>query len=382
MGLTDTGYEPRTQAEIFESFQAFLRATISEKLLLTDRTVMGNWVRVGSDHLALLEEAQAASYSAYDRDAAPSDALSSLMKLMGVPRRETPTTGLVVQTLSLGAGLSFAPGDIEFQVVDEPDNIWHNRDTVKSVGAGAYSAVFESALTGSTARALAGTLTVLLSGTGVVSGMNAADAQPGKDRETDSEGRVRLAQAVGAGAQNTVAAIRAALVQVQGVLSAEVFENRSGTPDANGTQGHAIRAVIWDGDPAVAKDSDIAQVIWDRAATFSQGLEIGLAQDENLGQVLVNFERATAQPIAIAVNIESAVGVAIADVRAAILAQMPTTVGAPVIYNRMTQAVFDVSGVDDWATFTIDGGTADLAAAVTRIYTLSESDVVVTGDVS
>ena len=57
MGLTDSGYEPRTQAEILESQQTYLRATISEKLILSDRTVMGNWTRVGSDHLAELEEA-------------------------------------------------------------------------------------------------------------------------------------------------------------------------------------------------------------------------------------------------------------------------------------------------------------------------------------
>lgn len=380
-GLTDTGYEPRTQAEIFESQQDFLRATISAKLILTDKTVLGNWIRVCSDHLALLEEAQEESYNAYDRDAATSDRLSSLMKLMGVPRRETFTTGLAAATLTLGAGLSFAPGDLTFAVDGEPDNTWHNRDTVASVGSGDYAAVLESDLTGPNARALAGTLTVVVStGLGCTAVTNATDAQAGKGRETDSEGRVRLAQAVGSGGSNTVVGIRAALVQVQGVLSADVFENRTGSADANGVSAHSIRAVIWDGNPAVAKDDDIAQVIWDRAATFAQGSDFGTAVDDNLGNVLVNFDRATAEAITVAVDIESESGVAADDVIAALIAAMPGTVGAGIVLHKLAKAVFDVPGVDDYASFTINGGSADLAADQLVIYQLDSSDVTVTGD--
>jgi uncharacterized phage protein gp47/JayE len=383
-GLSDTGYEPRTQAEILESQQAFLRATISEKLILTDRTVLGNWTRVGSDHLALLEEAQQESYNAYDRDAATSDRLSSLAILLGVPRRENPTQGLVSVTLDLDAGQTFVAGSIEIQVVGEPDNIWSNRDTVTSTGAGSYSAVFISDLTGSLARAASGTLTELLTPTDgtVNSATNASDAQPGRDRETDAELRVRMAQAVAAGAQNTAASIRAALVQVPGVLSADVFENRTGTVDANGVQGHSIRCVVWDGNPALALSTDIAQVIYDRAATFAQGAVTAAAQDETLGAVLVNFDRATASAITVAINVQSAVGVAEADVVAALQAAMPGIVGKGITLEKLAAGALSVPGVDGYASFTINGGSSDLPDVQTIIYTLDSSDVGVTGDVS
>jgi uncharacterized phage protein gp47/JayE len=382
LALTDEGYEPRTQAEVFESQQTFLRATVSEKLALSDKTVLGNWVRVTSDHLALLEEAQQQSYNAFDRDGASSDRLSSLAILLGCPRRETETTGLVVQTVNLDAGQSFAAGDIEAAVVGEPDNIWRNRDAVSSVGSGNYSVVFESVLTGPSATAAAGTLTELVALDGVNSVTNAEDAQPGKARETDGELRVRMAQAVAAGAQNTASSIRAALITIPGVLSADVFENRTGSIDANGVPGHSIRCVIWDGSPAVAKDNDIAQVIWDRSATFSQGSESGTALDENLGEVAVSFDRATAEDITCAIAIQSEKGASEDDIKAALVAAMPGIVGKGITLEKLAAGALAVANVDGYASFTINGGSADLPATQNVIYRLALSDVTVTGDAS
>jgi uncharacterized phage protein gp47/JayE len=382
LALTDEGYEPRTQAEVFESQQTFLRATVSEKLALSDKTVLGNWVRVTSDHLALLEEAQQQSYNAFDRDGASSDRLSSLAVLLGCPRRETPTTGLVVQTVNLDAGQSFAAGDIEAAVVGEPDNIWRNRDAVSSVGSGNYSVVFESVLTGPSATAAAGTLTELVALDGVNSVTNAEDAQPGKARETDGELRVRMAQAVAAGAQNTASSIRAALITIPGVLSADVFENRTGSIDANGVPGHSIRCVIWDGSPAVAKDNDIAQVIWDRSATFSYGTESGIALDENLGEVAVSFDRATAEDITCAIAIQSEKGASEDDIKAALVAAMPGIVGKGITLEKLAAGALAVANVDGYASFTINGGSADLPATQNVIYRLALSDVTVTGDAS
>ncbi len=94
------------------------------------------------------------------------------------------------------------------------------------------------------------------------------------------------------------------------------------------------------------------------------------------------FDRATPQQIVVAVDIESADGVAIDDVKAAILEAMPTRVGREVTYNKLAGSVFNVPGVDDHVTFTIDAGTVDLIAVQNVIYLLDESDITVTGDVS
>ena len=254
-----------------------------------------------------------------------------------------------------------------------------------STTAGAYSAVFESEATGAGAIAPAGTLTVIaepIAGWNTVT--NAAAATPGTDIEAIEDLRLRRELAVSAGGSRTRNAIRAKLINVEGVLSAEVFENTSNVTDANGIPPHALHAVVWDGSPAAADDNDIAQAIYDHKAEgiSSDGGELGIAQDEVLGPVPVAFARALTSSLVVATGIESEDGVSADDVADAIVAAMPTRVGEPVVYNRLAKAVFDVTGVDDWASFTINGGTSDLPGLISTIYLLDASDVTVTGDVT
>ncbi len=388
MPLTQTGYEPRTLAEIVEVLQTELRSRISDKLDLSERTVAGNLVQIFAAQLADVEQILAEAYAAFDPDSASDDSLVALALLTGVPRRGA-TTGLVTATLNLGASFAgAAPGDLVAHVVNEPSNRWRNRDTV-AAGAGTPDAVFKSESAGAAATAPAATLTVIAGPvTGVNTGWNtvtnADDATPGTDIEAIEDLRLRRELSVSAGGSRTRNAIRAKLIAVTGVLSAEVFENVTGTTDGDGIPSHALRAVVWDGDPPAADDDAIAQVLWDTKAEgiFSDGAETGTAQDEILGPVTVNFARATASDVTVSVTIESATGVAADDVRDAIIAAMPTRVGQEVTYNRLAGAVFRVPGVDDWSGLTVNGGTADLPGAISSIYLLDPSDVNVLGDVS
>lgn len=384
MPVTATGFETRSFGDILEEIQTAQRSTISAKLDLSERTVLGSLNAIFADHLAQVEELVAEAYAAFDPDNASDDRFVALCLLTGVPRRSA-TKGLADVTLNLQASKTYAPGDLTASVQDEPDNRWLNRDTVISTTAGNYSAVFESEFASSAAVAPSGTLTVIASPVdGWNSITNATDATSGTDIEDIEALRLRREQAVSLGGSRTRNSIRAAVVSLDGVLSCEVFENVTNATDGDGIPAHAIRVVVWDGSPAQADDDEIAQAIWDRKAEgiVSDGGESGTAQDDVAGPQTVDFERATEDTITVAVNIESESGVSIDDVKAAIIAVMPTRVGDPVIYNRLSGAVFRVAGVDDWATFVVNGGTADLPGDVSTIYTLSESDITVTGDVS
>jgi uncharacterized phage protein gp47/JayE len=385
MPITDTGYQRRTLDVVLESIQNLLRGKISLKLDLSERAVFGNSSNIDAAAIDELEQLIEEAYNAFDPDNASDDRFVAISALTGVRRRVTPTKGLVTQTLNLDAGQSYAPGDIAFHVIDEPTNRWLNRDAVTSATAGNYSAVFESETAGASTVAEAGTLTVIATPVaGLNSGTNASAATPGKDIESIPALRIRREQSVAAGGSRTRGAIRAKLVAIDGVLDAEVFENVTNTIDADGIAPHNIRPVIWDGSPAAADDDALAQVIWDHRAEgiLSQGTESGTARDPTFGLVIVAFDRADAQNLTIAVSIESETTVSAADVKAAIIAKMSSRVGQGVNYNRLSSSVFDVTGVDDWATFTINGGTADLAAVQNRVYLLDEADITVTGDVT
>lgn len=383
MPLTDTGYARRTLDTVLTSIQGFLRDKISLKLDLSERAVLGNVSNLMADHIDQLEQLAEEAYHAYDVDNASDDRFVALSLVRGVPRRGE-THGLVSQSLDLDAAQSYAPGDIAFHVIDEPGNRWLNRDAVVSTTAGVYSAVFESESPGAAAIAEAGTLTVIATPVaGLNSGTNATAATPGQDIESVPALRIRGESATSPGGSRTRGAIRTKLLLVDGVLSAEVYDNPTSAIVA-GILPHGLRVVVWDGSPAAADDNEIAQVIWDHKSEgiSSQGSQAGIAEDATLGPVSVAFDRATTSSITVAVDIESASGVAEADVVAAILAKVPGRVGAGVTYNQLSSSVFAVAGVDDWTSFTINGTGTDLPAVQEVIYLLDEGDITVTGDVS
>lgn len=378
--ITDAGLLISTQAELLEEIQQYQRVKISRKLSFSPKTPIGAVNPIVAEKLEEIHELLEVVHNAYDRDNASDASLVALASTIGVPRRGA-SRGLVVLTCNLDGSQSFAPGAIVMNVDGEPENLWENRDTITSTTAGSYLAVFRSQIAGAAAVAPAGTLTVVNpTVAGFNSATNADDATPGLDIEPISALRVRMAQSVAAGGSNTTNAIRAAVVALDGVLSCDVFENRTSVVDANGLAPHSLRVVVWDGSPGAADDDAIAQAIWDRSATNAVGSETGTAQDDNLGEVTVNFNRATASALTIAVEIESASGVAADDVKAALVAAMPGIVGRGIVLHKLASAVFHVPGVDDWATFTINGGSADLAADQLVIYTLVAGGITVTGD--
>jgi uncharacterized phage protein gp47/JayE len=384
MGITATGYARRTLDTVLASIQGFLRDKISAKLTLTERTVLGNVSNLDADHIDQLEQLAEECYHAFDVDNASDDRFVALSRLSGVNRRGEQF-GLATVTVNLDAAQTYAPGDLAAHVIDEPTNRWLNRDEVVSTTAGNYSAVFKSEFAGAEAIAEAGTITVIATPvSGWNSVTNAAAATPGQDIEAIPAMRIRREAATSIGGSRTRGAIRSKLVLLDGVLSAEVFENVSNVTDADGILPHGIRAIVWDGSPAAADDDAIAQIIHDHGAEgiLPQGAESGTAQDAQLGPVIKFFDRATATSITVAVDIESEVGVAIDDVKDAIIARMPTRVGQEVTFHKLAGSVFSVPGVDDYVTFTINAGTSDLAAVQNVIYLLDESDITVTGDVS
>jgi hypothetical protein len=167
-----------------------------------------------------------------------------------------------------------------------------------------------------------------------------------------------------------------------------VIEN---TTDASvdGVPARAFHAVVWDGDPAAADDDDIAQAIYNvaGAGSVAYGDTTGTATKADGTSTSVDFTRVEVIDIYVDVDVESAVGVAIADVKAAVLGAVPERVGASVIINKVAAAVFSVPDVDDWdfvqiGTAPSPSGTVDIPISSTQIARLDSSDIVVTGDAS
>lgn len=136
-----------------------------------------------------------------------------------------------------------------------------------SIVADPATAVATEAVETGPIAALAGTLNQIVN---TISGLNRvenqADATKGTNLETDAEFRTRRIQALqGLGAAR-LEAIRGALLQINNVSEAKVFENPTNSVDADGRPPNSLECLVIGG-----LDADILETVWDKKAA---GIEL------------------------------------------------------------------------------------------------------------
>lgn len=385
MALTEDGFERPLQDDLAKSIATDQRGTISAQLDVSESTVIGNINNIFADRIALAYEALEEAVVMLDPDNATGERLVSLALLTGTERRG-PQPGSVTVTCTLAANTVFDAEELVVHAVNEPSNRWHNRDVVETTTAGDYDITFLSEVSGSDAVAAAGTLTVIASPVeGFSAATNDEDATPGRDIEDIEDLRVRREEELSLGGATTADAIRAEVMQVEGVIEVLVEENTSDATVGDLTP-HSIRVVVWDGDPGAVADDAIAQAINPAAGIVTVGSESGVYVRSDGSTTTRNFERAEAVDIYVSADIESTTGVSAAAVKAAIAEAMPTLIGGDVKYNRISAAVF-IDGVDDFASLTIGTapspvGTSNITISNTQIAQLDLNNVILTGDVT
>ncbi len=383
--LTEDGFERPLQDDIAKSIAADQRGTISAQLDVSESTVLGNVNNVFADRIALAYEALEEAIVMLDPDNATGERLVSLALLTGTERRDAQP-GSVTETCTLTASTVYAAEELVVHVVNDPSNRWHNRDVVETTTAGDYEITFVSEVSGSDAIAAAGTLTVIASPVdGFSAATNAEDATPGRDLEDIEDLRARREEELSLGGATTVDAIRAEVLQVDGVIEVLVEENITDVA-VGALTPHSIRVVVWDGDPGLATDDSIAQAINPAAGIVTVGSESGVYVRSDGSITSRNFERASVVDIYVSADIESESGVLADDVKDAIVAAMPTLIGGDVKYNKISAAVF-IDGVDDFVSLTIGTapspvGTSNIVISNTQIAQLDVSNIVLVGDVT
>lgn len=385
-GVISTGFVKKSSGEILGAIQARARLKISNVLNVAEDSPIGNLLAIFADEIGLVWDAAESVYSGFDRSFAVDDLLEALGELLGLERGGA-AKGLVTATVNLQAAQTFLPGTMIAHVAGIPTNRWVNRDTVTSVGAGNYSAVFESETTGASFVAPSGTLTTIaqpVSGWNSIT--NALDATSGTDAELLEVYRARIEAAVQAQGSATQGAILAEVLGVAGVIAARVFVNRTnGTVE--GLPPHSVRVVLWDGDTPAASNTELAQAIAD---TVAEGIEtvgdnVVLVSDGN-EEYSIRFDRATERNIYVATSVIADPDVLAADVKAAVVAAGALlSIGDDVIFRTIEASPFDVDGVDDLTNFFLGTapaptGVVNIVIAKDEIAVFDTSRVTVTGD--
>lgn len=190
-------------------------------------------------------------YNSFSPSTALSDALTRNVKINGIVRRgETSST---VDLLLTGtAGTTITSGSAK----DDNGIIWNFPASV-SIDVNGSTTITATCDTSGPVAALAGTITGINTPTrGWFSVTNLVAATVGTAAETDAELRVRQGQSVALPSLTPFDAVDGALANVTGVMRHKLYENDTGSVDANGLPAHSLSAIVDGGDA-----TEIAQVL-------------------------------------------------------------------------------------------------------------------------
>lgn len=181
-----------------------------------------------------------AVYNSYSPSTALTDALSRNVKINGISRKgETRSTVDLVLTGTTGTTITNG------SVRDDNGIVWNLPATTTIDG----NPVTATCNTSGAVAALAGTITKINTPTrGWVSVNNPTAATVGAAAETDSELRIRQTQSVALPSLTPFDAVDGALANIAGVTRHKLYENDTGTGDANGLPAHSISAIVDGGD--------------------------------------------------------------------------------------------------------------------------------------
>lgn len=241
-----------------------------------------------------------AVYNSFSPSTGMADALSRNVKINGITRRGA-TNSTVDLTLTGTAGTTITNGSAK----DTNGVIWSLPASVTISPDGTVTATATCASAGAVA-AVAGSVTLINTPTrGWTKVTNASAATVGSAAEKDSELRIRQRQSVALPSKTPFDALDGAIANVTGVTRHKLYENDTGSQDANGLPGHSLAAIVDGGDV-----SAIAKVIQGKkgqgVSTF--GSTAVTVQDSWGNPHTISFSRSVPVPVYVAITLRAFTG--------------------------------------------------------------------------
>lgn len=384
--LDETGLTIETFEEILDavvaSFTTALSLTPAQayRVRSSVQSVLGNLARIHAENEQASQEVLLAVYNALSWDAEGAQ-LERVVALLGVTRRPAyssrvvgTASGTATTSIPNGTRIQYAPEGTVWEVVDGPYTIG---------GGGTVEIAIESALEDANVVAVdpeTGFDDWLILDTVVGFsdvGSFESTAQPiiGAPIETDAALRARAGVEAYSRGLGPLAAIEAAVSQVEGVTYVRAYEN-TGDPastDADGIPGRAINVVVEGGD-----DAEVAAAIASKrpAGILVYGSDVSEVVTIGGHQIGIAFDRVEAVPMWIRATVttstseETASAIVTDDVEARLLEQAPDLfgIGDDVLPFRLAAALSDIPGIDAVVIeLSLDGSSWSAAKRVITI---------------
>lgn len=362
--LDEKGFRRKTYDELLEDMELKARELFGADINTSARAFMGLLLRLFAWFLSLawivLEKVY---YSGYVSTATGIQ-LDRIAKLASVRRRAaSPASGYV--TIAAPQG-KFIPLGTEVTGESETSPVYQTTEETIIGPSGSATIPIEAIQAGAGSNVGANVLTQLVEpDADVISVNNAAAINNGLDRERDFEFRERITEAgAGGGATN----IRSALLGVDGVRAATVFENDT-MSTVDGMPPKSIRAVVLDG----SSEFVAARLLEMKPGGIETVGAVSVTVKDMSGRdKVVKFDRAEEVPINIRLTVtrdETFPFDGASRIRTSLVQYIGGTdadgrvyaglgMGDDVIFSRIIGAIYATPGVRDVTVETSKNGTA------------------------
>lgn len=263
--FNENGLQTATAPELLQDLETAFRAIYGEDILLDSSTPDGQWLNIlvqkGVDVRGLLMQL----YNSFNPDNTQGAVLDQRCALNNVFRKAGTFTTVDV-TIVTDRELTLQGVDDQynnpeatgFTIQDNEGNRFVLINTT-NLSTGSNECRFRSEQLGQVIIAphtLTVPVTIIL---GVISVDNDTSGSLGEDEETDANLKIRRRQSVSVGSFGYLNGLQGALLQLDGVNDAKVYENYTSSTDENETPGHCIW-VVMDGGAT----DEIAQTIYSK----------------------------------------------------------------------------------------------------------------------
>lgn len=303
--VTAAGISAPSYNDILLSLEATMRSIYGEDIYLGADSQDGQLLAILARAVSDCNDGVIAAYNSFSPLTAVGVGLSNMVKINGIARDQA-TNSTVDVTLSGAVGTTVNNGKVR----DTSGQTWLLPPSVTITSPGTITVTATAEQPGEV-RAEAHTVTVI--GTPVL-GWNSVDnataATVGAPVETDAQLRDRQSRSVALGSTGMLAALQAAVDNVAGVDQVKVYENSTGSTDANGIPAHSIAVVVTGGD-----NTEIATAIMNKR---SPGVGMYGSTTVNVtdavGQVqAIKFTRPTLVTIKVDMEVHGLTGYTTAD---------------------------------------------------------------------
>lgn len=381
--VSNTGISAPQYSDIYQSLIATFQNIYGSDIYVAPDSQDGQFLAVIAAAINDSNQAMISVFQGYSPYYAQGTGLSAQVKLNGLTRL-TATNSSAVGVVTGVVGTIITNGVVQ----DAGGNLW-NLPTSVTIPTGGSISVTVTAQQPGSISATVGTINQIYNPqVGWQTFSNTSAAVAGQATETDAALRIRQAASVATPALAVRDAIYAAIGAVTGVGRYTVYENPTGSTDANGVPAHAIACVVEGGSVA-----DITSAIFLRkppgiqtygTTSYTQTSPLGLTSVINyfvLGQVNIYF----------AVTIKALPGylsTTTADIISALVAYVKSLVIGESVYVSQTSAIASMIGLPEGQTFYITDfrlgtaasptGTSNIAIAYNQGANCAASNITVT----